>query len=70
MKCPYITNQVQLQIAGEPKVRSVTVTGMDDCQERLHLTVNDITYTTVEYPTECLKEECGAYQNERCVRRA
>jgi hypothetical protein len=70
MKCPYNSNQITIHHNKPIKYEKLDVVGIDDVPDVLHCTNNDYSDSTTFYLHDCLREECGAYQNGRCVRTA
>ena len=70
MKCPYNSNQVQYTHAKPLRYKPLDVENIDGTPDRLHLTVNDSTYTTVFYQHDCGTADCAPWQNGHCVRTA
>lgn len=69
MKCPYNSNQTTVHHAKPVQYTRLECETVDGAPDILHCTTNDYVDTTVFYQHDCLKIECGAYQNGHCVRR-
>lgn len=70
MKCPYNSNQVTVAHAKPLRYEEHLTEDASGCPEVLHLWQHDTVNTTTFYQHDCLKEECAAWQNGRCVRTA
>ena len=70
MKCPYITTDVYNERPGPLIYEPLDVEHHDGTPERLHLTNNGRSYTLLQVLIDCLREDCAAWQNGRCVRTA
>lgn len=70
MKCPYKTTQVYVEQPGPLIYEPLDVEDSDGIKGRLHLTNNGRSYTLSEVFTDCIRVECAAWQNGRCVRTA
>jgi hypothetical protein len=68
MKCPYNQTEVYISWPMEPEYRSLDVENEDGTAERLHLTDSGRKYVINRVFADCLKSECAAWQNGRCVR--
>jgi len=70
MKCPFNQTEVTIQHNEPPQYERLEVEQIDGTPDCLHLTANDITYTTHYLMKDCLYENCACYQNKHCVRTA
>ena len=68
MKCPYIQNSIE-QVHNKPyRYKPLYVENADGTPDKIHLVAQDSTCTTTYYLHDCLKEDCGAWQKEHCIR--
>lgn len=63
MKCPYILNEVEDTRQHDPK----NIGSMD---EQTDIYTSDYTVTTLRFMRDCIGEECAAWQDGQCSRRA
>lgn len=70
MKCPYILTEVQATHQMPVRYKRLDVENYDGVKDTLHLTANDSICTITETLSDCLKEECAAWQDNHCVRTA
>lgn len=68
MKCPYMCKQVQQTRQHKPDIVEYLPT--DDNIPPAIISGNDSDIIIYEMMTECLKEDCAAFQGGHCVRTA
>ena len=68
MKCPYVLTEFRIEKPGDVIYQSLDVENPDGTPDRLHLTNNGTTWVTTYKQTDCLGDECAAWQNGHCVR--
>lgn len=65
MKCPYLTITTNILIYSEPKLSEYEAEA-STIDDTLILADQDWTRTDIVRPTECLKDECGAWRDGAC----
>lgn len=70
MKCPYVMTTIKIDRADGLKEHVAHWEGTDSSERSDMFGYWPTSEVTQHIMTECLQEECGAWQDGRCVRRA
>lgn len=70
MKCPFVTTTIIRDIPQDTIYRTHTFEHHDGMEETFCSYCTPVFQTQTDVMSDCIKEECGAYQNGRCIRTA
>ena len=68
MKCPYITTLLITDVAQDTIYRTHTFEHHDGTEETFCAYFTPMLQTQVDVMSNCIGEECAAWQNGRCIR--